>query len=99
MSIDPESADAAVAAALAVSELDSGGKPGQHAVAAVCANCAAVLTGAYCHRCGQHGHVHRSLWHMLEEGLHGVLHFDTKSWRTLPLLIARPGLLTRRSWY
>lgn len=33
---------------------------------------------------------------MIEEGLHGVLHFDSKSWRTLPLLIARPGLLTRR---
>jgi hypothetical protein len=33
---------------------------------------------------------------MLEEGLHGVLHFDSKMWRTLPLLAARPGLLTRR---
>jgi hypothetical protein len=28
--------------------------------------------------------------------LHGVLHFDSKSWRTLPLLVFRPGLLTRR---
>jgi hypothetical protein len=61
-----------------------------------CANCSALLAGAYCHHCGQVAHVHRSLLHMLEEGIHGVLHFDTKSWRTLPLLIARPGLLTRR---
>ncbi len=28
--------------------------------------------------------------------LHGVLHFGAKGWRTLPLLIGRPGLLTRR---
>jgi len=36
------------------------------------------------------------LWHMFEETLHGILHFDTKSWRTLPLLAVRPGLLTKR---
>lgn len=98
MSIDPESAGAVVTAALAASELEpGGGKAVQHAAAgSVCANCAAVLAGAYCHRCGQNAHVHRSLWHMIEEALHGVLHFETKSWRTLPLLIARPGLLTRR---
>ena len=61
-----------------------------------CANCNATLTGDFCHTCGQSSHVHRSLLHMFEEVLHGVLHFDSKSWRTLPLLIARPGLLTRR---
>jgi hypothetical protein len=33
---------------------------------------------------------------MLEESLHGLFHFDTKSWRTLPLLVARPGILTKR---
>jgi hypothetical protein len=27
---------------------------------------------------------------------HLLLHFDTKSWRTLPLLMVRPGVLTRR---
>jgi hypothetical protein len=36
------------------------------------------------------------LLHLTEEVLHGVLHFETKGWRTLPLLVARPGLLTRR---
>jgi hypothetical protein len=61
-----------------------------------CANCEAPLSGAFCHRCGQTAHIHRSLLHILEETLHGILHFDTKTWRTLPLLIARPGLLTRR---
>jgi hypothetical protein len=40
--------------------------------------------------------VHRTLgafWHDL---LHGVLHFEGKIWRTLPMLAWRPGELTRR---
>jgi hypothetical protein len=61
-----------------------------------CSNCDAALNGAYCHACGQAAHLHRSLLHLTEELLHGVAHFDAKGWRTLPLLIARPGLLTRR---
>ena len=61
-----------------------------------CANCSTPLAGPYCHGCGQQAHLHRSLLHLVEEVLHGVLHFDTKAWRTLPLLVARPGLLTRR---
>jgi hypothetical protein len=32
---------------------------------------------------------------MVEEFLHGIIHFDTRAWRTLPLLIFRPGTLTR----
>jgi outer membrane murein-binding lipoprotein Lpp len=51
---------------------------------------------AYCHACGQAGHIHRTLaawWHDLA---HGVLHLDGKIWRTLPLLALRPGELTRR---
>jgi hypothetical protein len=28
--------------------------------------------------------------------MHGVVHFDTKAWRTLPLLIVRPGTLTHK---
>jgi len=56
-----------------------------------CLNCGAELAGPYCHRCGQPGHVHRTLaafWHDL---LHGVLHFEGKMWRTLPLLAWKPG--------
>ncbi len=60
-----------------------------------CANCDAILTGAYCQSCGQAARVHRSLWHMAEELLHGILHFDSKAWRTLPALLLRPGQLTR----
>lgn len=60
-----------------------------------CANCGATLQGKYCHACGQSGHIHRSLLHMFEEVLHGLFHFDTKAWRTIPALIFRPGKLTK----
>jgi hypothetical protein len=63
---------------------------------APCLNCGSPLSGRFCASCGQAAHLHRSLLHLLEELLHNVLHFDAKGWRTLPLLAARPGLLTRR---
>jgi hypothetical protein len=70
---------------------------GEHeATAAACADCGTALAGPYCHACGQRAHLHRSLLHFGEELAHGILHFDAKGWRTLPLLVARPGLLTRR---
>ncbi|HTU12906.1 MAG TPA: DUF3667 domain-containing protein [Allosphingosinicella sp.] len=61
-----------------------------------CLNCGAALAGRFCQQCGQRAHVHRTLgafWHDL---LHGVLHFEGRTWRTLPLLAWRPGELTRR---
>ena len=61
-----------------------------------CANCATSLNGSFCHTCGQRAHLHKSLLHLGEEVLHGVLHFDAKGLRTLPMLVARPGELTRR---
>jgi hypothetical protein len=61
-----------------------------------CLNCGALLTGAYCSRCGQHAHVHRTLGAFFHDFLHGVLHFEGKIWRTLPLLAWKPGELTRR---
>jgi|CXWL01.1.fsa_nt_gi hypothetical protein len=64
-----------------------------------CLNCGAELQGAFCHGCGQTAHVHRSLAHMVEEFLHGIIHFDTKAWRTLPMVMFRPGTLTRNYIY
>jgi hypothetical protein len=60
-----------------------------------CANCGATLTGNFCHACGQSAHVHRSVGHIFEEFLHGIWHFDSKAWATLPRLVFRPGRLTR----
>ena len=67
-----------------------------HARESACLNCGAALAGDYCHRCGQHGHVHRTLSAFGHDLLHGVLHFEGKIWRTLPMLVWRPGELTRR---
>ena len=60
-----------------------------------CANCGQYLLGNFCANCGQQAHVHRSLAHVGEEFLHGITHFDGKAWQTLPMLVFRPGRLTR----
>jgi hypothetical protein len=96
MTVDIEAGGALATAALTAKTIDAHSAATGEGHPTICANCGAALVGAYCHACGQTAHVHRSIWHMVEEGLHGVLHFDSKTWRTLPLLIARPGLLTRR---
>jgi hypothetical protein len=83
VSSELEQAGAFVTAGLAAAEIEgtsvpaSGGKVRDHA----CANCGTLLTGRFCHACGQAGHLHRSLLHLVEE---------------MPLLAGRPGLLTRR---
>ncbi|HYC69292.1 DUF3667 domain-containing protein [Brevundimonas sp.] len=60
-----------------------------------CTDCGRTVEGRFCANCGQPTHVHRSLLHLGEEMLHGVLHFDARIWRTLPLLAINPGRLTR----
>ena len=72
------------------------GEGGGHTHEKHCLNCGAALTGPYCHECGQHAHVHRTLGAFFHDFAHGVLHFEGKIWRTLPLLVWRPGELTRR---
>jgi len=97
MGTELEEAGALVSAGLAAHEIDrasSGARAGPPG--AICSNCGTALAGRFCHACGQPGRLHRSLLHLVEEALHAVLHFDSKGWRTLPLLIARPGVLTRR---
>ncbi|KHK90907.1 DUF3667 domain-containing protein [Novosphingobium malaysiense] len=60
-----------------------------------CLNCGTALIGSHCHACGQAAHVHRTLGAFFHDLLHGVFHFEGKIWRTLPLLVWRPGRLTR----
>lgn len=95
--------DLKVVGALAMPGLSAskteGDKPPQPASAAHsahCANCQAPLGGAFCQSCGQSAHIHHSLLHLAEEVVHGILHFDAKGWKTIPLLVAFPGRLTRR---
>jgi hypothetical protein len=61
-----------------------------------CLNCQSAVSGAYCSKCGQKARVHRTLKGFGHDILHGVLHFDGKIWRTLPMLLLNPGNLTRR---
>lgn len=60
-----------------------------------CADCGTETLGRFCHNCGNASHVHRTLLHLGEELLHGVMHFDSRAWRTIPRLVFRPGQLTR----
>jgi hypothetical protein len=68
---------------------------GGHTHEQACLNCATPLIGSHCHACGQAAHVHRTLGAFFHDLLHGVFHFEGKIWRTLPLLLRRPGELTR----
>ena len=61
-----------------------------------CLNCGTEIVGRYCHACGQQAHLHRTIGAFLHDLLHGALHLDGKTWRTLPLLALKPGQLTRR---
>ncbi len=74
-------------------------KPGQPPMPAdpgkTCANCGTTLLGHFCHECGQQGHLHNRLGHLLHEFVEGIAHFDGRLWRTLPLLAWRPGRLSR----
>ncbi len=97
MSGELEAAGALATAGLAGGVLEGRG-PGEAAEGA-CLNCGAKLEGRFCSACGQSAHPHRSLGHVFEEFLHGVIHFDTKAWRTLPMVIFRPGTLTRNYVY
>ena len=83
-------------AARAVEPAAGGTAPGDgHIHGSACLNCGAALGGPHCHVCGQRAHVHRTLGAFAHDLLHGVLHFEGKTWRTLPLLAWRPGKLTR----
>ncbi len=62
----------------------------------VCANCGAQLGGEFCAACGQRNepHVH-TLGHFASEAFESVTHADSRLWRTLGYLLAKPGYLSR----
>ncbi len=93
MTGEAEAIGAFASASLAAHTLDRAA-PGD-AGHGLCANCGAAVDGRFCSQCGQSAHVHRSLIHVGHEFLHGITHFDGKAWKTLPMLLFRPGRLTR----
>ena len=61
-----------------------------------CLNCGAPVTGRHCGECGQSGDVHvLSMREVAGDVTHSLLHLDSRVWRTLRLLVLRPGELTR----
>ena len=61
-----------------------------------CLNCGCKLAGDFCHCCGQKAHIHRSLRAFMGDFVAGIMNFEGKFWRTLPMLAWRPGEMTRR---
>jgi len=66
-----------------------------------CANCHFAFEPGqpdeFCPRCGQQNHaVDISFYHVVEEFLEGVFHFDGKVFNTAKLLLFKPGELTRQ---
>ena len=83
--------------AKAVTEKPGGGTLDKgHFAEGTCLNCGTPLIGDHCHTCGQKAHLHRTLGAFMHDLLHGALHFEGKTWKTLPLLALKPGVLTRR---
>lgn len=98
MSGEIEAAGALATAGAVAGAIEKGdpGKPGEGG----CLNCGTELGGGrYCSNCGQSARPHRTLGGLVGEFLASLWNFDTKAWRTLPMLLFRPGTLTRAYVY
>lgn len=61
-----------------------------------CLNCGNRLRGQYCGNCGQRSRNRLiSIWQLLQEAFGDLLELDSRLWRTVLPLLARPGQLTR----
>lgn len=62
----------------------------------VCLNCGTRLRGQYCGSCGQRSRSRLiSIWQLLREAFGDLFELDSRLWRTVLPLLARPGRLTR----
>ena len=93
MSGELEAAGAAVTAGLAAGAIERG-EGGSAVAGGACLNCDTPLDGRFCHTCGQPAHISRTLGELVTDFLAAFLSFDTKTWRTLPRLVTRPGTMT-----
>lgn len=60
-----------------------------------CANCETPLQGQYCANCGQRARDRMiSVWELVKEASEVLTSLDSRLWRTLGLLLFRPGRLT-----
>ena len=62
-----------------------------------CRNCGTEVTGRHCPQCGQlAASFHRPFLSLIADSISDTLALDGRIARTLPLLLFRPGVLTRR---
>lgn len=59
-----------------------------------CPNCGEPLTGRFCSACGQDQQADRSLKALLGAFIDDAFDVDSRVWRSLRLLVTRPGLLS-----
>ncbi|MFN7179634.1 DUF3667 domain-containing protein [Hyphomonas sp.] len=61
-----------------------------------CLNCGTLLSGEFCHHCGQSGQsLRRPFWTLVSESLETFFSLDGRIAHTLPNLMLRPGRMTR----
>jgi len=66
-----------------------------HPAATECANCGAAVSGNFCHECGQETVLHvASTREFVHEFIGHYVALEGKLWKSLKLLLFRPGLLT-----
>lgn len=89
MSSETEGLGAASAGALSKkTKVDLSGQP--------CQNCGTLVTERYCTNCGQlAASFHRPAWSLVGESVSDLFALDGRLARTLPLLLFRPGRLTK----
>ncbi|MEO7917235.1 MAG: DUF3667 domain-containing protein [Dokdonella sp.] len=96
MTSEIEAVGDAVTGGLIAHAVEPANGEGEAGTRGSCLNCGAKLAGSFCHVCGQNGQLHRTIASFVHDLLHGVFHFEGKIWRTLPMLVFKPGELTRR---
>lgn len=75
---------------------EAGNTSSEYMATRTCMNCDEVLTGEFCFSCGQKvGDIRRPIWSLMSELLDNVVAPDSKLFKTILLLLAVPGGLTR----
>jgi hypothetical protein len=62
----------------------------------ICKNCNNSFSGKYCSHCGEkvYSEKDKSVFHLFEEGLHFITHFDGTFFNTLKKIFTKPGQLS-----
>lgn len=61
-----------------------------------CLNCNTVVQGRYCQNCGQENtEPHETFWGMVNHFFSDITHFDGKFFKTIAILLSKPGFLSK----